>query len=273
MTQSLAGLHFGARSALGTDFWLWSQPPWLLRHPSVPLSPLFTDSRTHGSPPCWGPVPSSWDCLRTAESGLRAALPGSPSVLVVRQWRCPMSSTQEPGAAAPARAPGWQSPCHAMGRLTDEAAAGAVSVLLLHSLQTPDLPELLKHLSGKPTQPLQAPLREPVFLQLLYPEPQMVSLRRNACSQSSGARSMSSGCPRAMLPSEAPGEGPACLVQLVGLQASLGLWYVTPVSASVFRWPLPMCLFSSVSLTRTFVTGFRATWIIQDDLLISKSLT
>ena len=71
------------------------------------------------------------------------------------------------------------------------------------------------------------------------------------------ARRLRSGCPRAELPAEVPGEGPSCLFQLMG---ALGIhpWasgHLPPVSASVSTWlllcvrvsPL-LCLIRTLSL-------------------------
>lgn len=50
-----------------------------------------------------------------------------------------------------------------------------------------------------------------------------------------------SRCRRAVLPSEAPGEGPACLVQRLGAPGAPGLWLHHSVSASIVTWPPLLC--------------------------------
>ena len=89
VTQLLAELHFGSRSAPSADFWLRSQPPCSFDHPSVPLSPPSTGSRTQWSPPCWGPV-SSWDRPRRPWApGYKVCAPQQAGVYSPRHPLCP----------------------------------------------------------------------------------------------------------------------------------------------------------------------------------------
>ena len=81
-----------------------------------------------------------------------------------------------------------------------------------------------------------------------------------------GTTHLRSGCPRAGLPAEAPGEGPPRLVQLLGAPG-VRPWAsgrLPPVSASVSTWLL-LCPFLSSSVSyKEPVLGFRATPIQEE---------
>ena len=79
-------------------------------------------------------------------------------------------------------------------------------------------------------------------------------------------RRLRSGCPRAELPAEVPGEGPSCLFQLMG---ALGIhpWasgHLPPVSASVSTWLLLCVRISTFHVLEGPVMGFRATPIQEE---------
>ena len=82
-----------------------------------------------------------------------------------------------------------------------------------------------------------------------------------------GTRRLRSGCPRAELPAEAPGEGPPRFFQLLGAPG-VHPWAggrLPPVSASVSTWLLCCVRVSSVlCLIRTLSLGFRATPIQEE---------
>lgn len=76
--------------------------------------------------------------------------------------------------------------------------------------------------------------------------PRRGGLRRRRLSSHS-LEAESEKVSRALLPVEAPGEGPSCLFQLLGLQASLGLRPRPSLSAYVVTWPFLCVSLLSVS--------------------------
>lgn len=191
MTQSLVGLHFGARSALGADFWLRFQCPWL---PPSALSPILSTThrrRDTGVTSRLGPVSFSGDCPRRpwapgcrllapgwAESGLEAVSQAPPLSLSTQTMVLPYGVHMgEPWMTA-------TMPLHGGGGGGGYRSSYVCSSALA---PTPRPPALQKHRSGKPTQPRRhhsESLYE--LLQLLFPEPHGGLKHGNVCSHSSG---------------------------------------------------------------------------------------